>query len=308
MKRLMMVAGVTIFTLAILSTAFAGEASMVRRSACKGSWYAAEREALEKQVDGFLERVTSTTERQRIIGMISPHAGYVYSGEIAAWGYRNLSGSSVRRVIILAPSHYVRFEGLSTPRVAFYETPLGKVKVDTEACEYLLKKPLFRSIREAHDMEHAVEMQLPFLQRTLGDFDLIPLVVGGLREGDYERISHELKAVQDVDTLVIASSDFTHFGPRFRYVPFVENLRENISRIDQGAIDLILKKDWKGFLAYRDRTQATICGFRPIALLLQTLPPDAKGRLLRYALSGDSTGDYTNSVSYASIVFVRDDK
>ena len=90
------------------------------------------------------------------------------------------------------------------------------------------------------------------------------------------------------------------------YNAFANDFRENISRLDHGAIDLILKKDWEGFLAYRKRTQATICGFRPIALLLKTLPSDVCGQLLRYCLSGDMTGDYTNSVSYASIIFIRD--
>ena len=282
------------------------QSSSVRPSALSGSWYPASREALEKQADGFLNIVAQSIEGQEIVGMISPHAGYSYSGEVAAWGYMNLLGLPFRRVIILAPSHYVSFEGLSIPGVAFYETPLGRVRVDRESCEYLLERPLFQSIPEAHGMEHAVEIQLPFLQRTLKDFDLVPLVVGNLKDKHYEIVGDELKRLRNPDTLIIASSDFTHFGPRFGYVPFADNLRENISRLDHDAIDLILRKDWKGFLAYRKATQATICGFRAIALLLRILPPDSSGRLLQYRLSGDMTGDYTNSVSYASIVFVRD--
>jgi len=304
MKGLLGILAPMILALAVASAVFS-QSSSVRPSALKGSWYPAGREALERQVDGFLKRVPQRVEGERIVGMISPHAGYVYSGEAAAWGYKNLLGLAFCRVIIVAPSHYVSFEGISTPRVEFYETPLGKVRVDKKSCEYLLKRPLFRSIRKAHLREHAVEIQLPFLQRTLEDFTLIPLVVGSLEEEDYERASNELKTLMDPNTLLIASSDFTHFGPRFGYVPFANDFRENISRLDQGAIDLILKKDWEGFLAYRKRTQATICGFRPIALLLKTLPSDVCGRLLRYCLSGDLTGDYTNSVSYASIVFIR---
>ena len=302
MKKCIGVAGLMILTLVVSSTAVPGSSS-VRPSVCTGSWYPAGREALGKQIDGFLDRAPEAAAGQNVVAMVSPHAGYVYSGETAAWAYKHLQGSSFRRVIILGPSHYVAFTGLSIPRVAFYETPFGKVRVDQKACETLLDKPLFQSISRAHEREHAIEIQLPFLQRTLGDFDLVPLVVGSLQEQDYEAVSQELKTLYDAETLLIASSDFTHFGPRFGYVPFTSDLRENIARLDQGAIDLILQRDWKGFLAYRETTRATICGFRPIGLLLKSLPANAQGRLLRYTLSGDLTGDYTSSVSYASIIF-----
>jgi len=304
MKKLPILAVVMILALGVTSVALS-QFSTVRPSALKGSWYPADREALERQVETFLERVPPSAEGKNIVGMISPHASYAYSGEVAAWGYKNLSGLSFRRVIILAPSHYVPFEGVSIPRVGFYETPLGQVRVDQKSCGYLLKKPLFQSIQQAHLKEHAVEIQLPFLQRTLEDFTLIPLLVGSLKEEDYESVSNELKRLIDPNTLFIASSDFTHFGPRFGYVPFTSDFKENISRLDRGAIDLILGKDWEGFLAYRERTQATICGFRPIALLLKVLPSNTHGKLLRYRLSGDITGDYTNSVSYASIIFMK---
>lgn len=295
-----------IITLMGIPSVASTESDSVRPSALKGSWYPADRNALEKQLDAFLDKAPQSVEGKRIVAMISPHAGYVYSGEVAAWGYKNLLGGPFRRIVIMAPSHYVSFTGISIPNVGYYETPLGRVRVDRDSCESLLKEPLFQSIREAHLREHAVEIQLPFLQRTLEDFELIPLVVGRLDTVHYESVARQLVGLSGPDTLIIASSDFTHFGPRFGYVPFEENLRENISRLDHGAIDLILQRDLDGFLAYRENTQATICGFRPIGLLLKLLPPSLRGRLLQYRLSGDLTGDYLNSVSYASIVFFRD--
>ena len=302
MKGWIGVAGLMILTLAVSSTTVSGS-SAVRRSVCMGSWYPAGPEKLGQQIDGFFKDVPEPDAGQKIVAMVSPHAGYIYSGKTAAWGYKHLRGSSFRRVVILGPSHYVAFTGLSIPRVDFYETPFGRVRVDQKVCETLLDKPLFQSMSRAHEREHAIEIQLPFLQRTLGDFDLVPLVVGSLQEQDYEAVTQALKSLCDAETLLIASSDFTHFGPRFGYVPFTSDLRPNIAKLDQGAIDLILQRDWRGFLAYQETTQATICGFRPIGLLLNLLPADAQGRLLRYTLSGDLTGDYTNSVSYASIIF-----
>jgi AmmeMemoRadiSam system protein B len=305
MKGVLALVVLKVLVLAIVSAAFP-ESLSVRPSALSGSWYPAGREALGKQVDAFLERAHQSIEGQKILGMICPHAGYSYSGEVAAWGYKNLLGRHFRRIIILAPSHYVSFTGVSIPAVDYYETPLGRVEVDRESCEDLLKKPLFQTLPEAHKREHAVEIQLPFLQRTVKNFALIPLVVGSLKEAHYESVSSDLKGLMDAATLIIASSDFTHFGPRFGYVPFTTDLRENISRLDHGAIDLILQKDAEGFLAYKKTTRATICGFRSIALLLKILPSDYSGKLLQYRLSGDLTGDYTSSVSYASIIFIRD--
>ncbi|MBW2122090.1 MAG: AmmeMemoRadiSam system protein B [Deltaproteobacteria bacterium] len=306
MRGFFTVAGLMALLLGVGSAVFSGSPS-VRPSALSGSWYPADRGTLMKEVDGFLRQASPSVEGERVVAMISPHAGYAYSGAVAAWGYRNLAGVPFRRVIILAPSHYVSFEGVSIPRVEFYETPLGRVRVDRNACDSLLAKSPFRTVTQAHEREHAVEIQLPFLQRTLKEFSLVPIVVGELEGDQYRVVSEQLKTLGGADMLVIASSDFTHFGPRFGYVPFVDHLRENISRLDHGAIDLILKKDWQGFLAYRNRTGATICGFRPIALLIQMLRPDVMGRLLQYRLSGDITGDYVNSVSYASIVFFRED-
>jgi hypothetical protein len=294
-----------VLVLAIVSAGFP-ESVSVRPSALSGSWYPADRETLEKQIDAFLEKVPQSAVGQEIVGMISPHAGYDYSGGVAAWGYKYLQARPCRRVLVLAPSHCVSFTGVSIPGVDYYETPLGRVKVDRQSCEDLLKKPLFRNVHQAHLREHAVEIQLPFLQRTVKNFALIPLVVGSLKEEHYENVSNVLKGLMNPGTLFIASSDFTHFGPRFRYVPFTTDLRENISRLDHGAIDLILQKDAEGFLAYKKTTRATICGFRSIALLLKILPSDYSGKLLQYRLSGDLTGDYTSSVSYASIIFIRD--
>ena len=302
MKGCIGIAGLLILTLVVSSTAVS-DSSAVRPSVCMGSWYPAGPERLGQQIDGFLERAPEPAAGQHVVAMVSPHAGYVYSGETAAWGYRHLQGSSFRRVIILGPSHYVAFTGVSIPRVGFYETPFGRIRVDQRACDTLLGRPRFQSISRAHEREHAIEIQLPFLQRTLGDFDLVPLVVGSLQEQDYEAVSQALKPLCDAETLLIASSDFTHFGPQHHYVPFTRDLRENIARLDQGAIDLILQRDRKGFLAYQEATRATICGFRPIGLLLGLLPADVQGRLVRYTLSGDLTGDYTSSVSYASIIF-----
>jgi len=149
-------------------------------------------------------------------------------------------------------------------------------------------------------------MQLPFLQVALGEFTLLPLVIGELTDKDYAEAARILAPYIDSSTIIVTSSDFTHYGFRFGYLPFKDHPRENLKKLDGGAIDKILAKDLKSFISYVDETGATICGTRPIGLVLKLLPPAAQGKLLSYYTSGDLTGDFDTSVSYASIVFSVD--
>jgi len=188
-------------------------------------------------------------------------------------------------------------------RKEYYETPLGKIKVDKETSEALCKITLFQGPRNAELQEHSLEMQLPFLQVVIGEFLLVPLVVGELSVKDYAEAARELSPYLDANTILVASSDFTHYGSRFGYQPFKENQRSNLKRLDEGAINKIIAKDFQGFLNYVDETGATICGTRPIGIILKMLPAKAQSTLLDYYTSGDLTGDFSSSVSYASIAF-----
>ncbi|HLG29789.1 MAG TPA: AmmeMemoRadiSam system protein A, partial [Candidatus Brocadiales bacterium] len=207
---------------------------------------------------------------------------------------------------MLAPSHYGGFKGVSILHVTHYLTPLGLVEVDRDVCDKLLKETsLFGSYPEADKHEHSLETQLPFLQMTLKDFKLVPLLIGYLSNEDIQKVAECIKPLITEDTLLIASSDFTHFGPRFDYVPFRNDVAANIKKLDYGAFDKILAVDADGFLKYRAETDITACGYLPIGLLLKLLPTNSKGMLLNYDTSGRQTGDFSNSVSYGSIVFIK---
>jgi len=256
-------------------------------------------------VDHFLaEGAKKVKIEARPIALIAPHAGYVYSGRCAGIGYATVRGKAYARVVVLAVNHRgMPFRGASILGVDAYKTPLGTVPVDREACEALLKSRLFGTRRSAHRMEHSLEIQLPFLQRAISDFKLVPIVCGNLDGDQFAAMAAELRKVVDDDTLVVASTDFTHYGSRFRYVPFTTRIRQNLEKLDKGAIDFILKRDGGGFWRYVQRTGATICGRIPVRLLLHMLPEKASGQLLNYYTSGDATGDYRNSVSYAAVAF-----
>lgn len=275
----------------------------IREPAVAGAFYPGRKDALERDVKRLLEVVPAEKIDGRIVGLISPHAGYVYSGRTAAYGYKLLEGKGFKRAVILAPTHHAGFRGASIPDVDAYRTPLGLVPLDREACRELLTHELYSSRPEAHAREHSLEVQLPFLQEVLGDFTLVPIIFGQIGDNDYEKIAEPLKKLLDDKTIFIASSDFTHYGNRFGYVPFTDNVKDNLSKLDRGAIDYIATRDARGFLDYQRKTGATICGRCPIGVMLDALPGVARGSLLNYETSGDITGDFRSSVSYVSMVF-----
>jgi hypothetical protein len=249
--------------------------------------------------------------------LVSPHAGYDWSGDCAGHAYATLrgpAGSKVRRVVILAPSHYAYLDGASVLPVSAYETPLGRVPVDREAVERLLREPGFRTVEEAHAQEHADEIQLPFLQHVLpGPWKLVDVVVQGVGPERWEDFGRSLLPLVDAATLVVASSDFTHFGHRFGYFPFREEIPENLRRLDLEGADRVLAVDPEGWAEYKEATGITACGFEPIGILLhllrlvtrerRELARGFRGHLLDYYRSGDLNGDFSSSVSYVAILF-----
>lgn len=270
-----------------------------------GDWYPAGVKELRRMVDSFLAKASVEELEGRIVAVIAPHAGFRHSGQCAAFAFKPLIKQKVHRLIVLAPSHYAAFRGLSILKADYYKTPLGLIKVDVDVCESLLKEKLISTISYAHTREHSLENMLPFLQRTLKKFQLVPIIVGQLSDDDYEMLASSIKKYIDANSLIVVSSDFTHYGRYFGYLPFPLNkhTRQNIEELDGGAIDRIVNVDFVGYQQYLAKTRATICGRVPIGLLLKSLPRDVKGKLLHYYMSGDSTGDYRSSVSYASIVF-----
>jgi AmmeMemoRadiSam system protein B/AmmeMemoRadiSam system protein A len=277
----------------------------VRKSVIAGSWYPGNKLELEKMINKIYAQEPKLDFYGEVLGLIVPHAAYQYSGAAAVSAYATIANQDIKRIIIMGPSHHISFKGASILKVKYYETPLGKVELDQAACQALLQTKEFNSNRAAHAQEHSVEIQIPLLQHILKDFKIIPIVVGELDKSDYDRIADNLRPLMDEHTIIIASSDFTHFGSRFGYKPFKDNFKENIQKLDFGALDKILHMDSEGFLQYIEQTRETICGFRPIALLLKTLGNDCYPQLINYYTSGDLMGNYEDSVSYASVCFTK---
>ncbi len=276
-----------------------------REAVFAGSWYPGTKEKLAEEVDKYLTdaEIVGGPNQPRPVAVIAPHAGYRFSGPVAAYAYKPLKEFEYERVILLGPSHRYPLQGVSIDDVEAYTNPLGSVPMDAETCDKLREHPLVHSIEGASAQEHSLEIHLPFLQRVLGDFKLIPIVVGDLNARDYKDLAELLKPLLDDKTLLVVSSDFTHFGRNFGYTPFREDVLKKVEMLDKAAVNPIIHLNAHGFSRILEQTHATICGRAPIKLMLLCLPADSEGALVKYDSSGRMLGDENSSVSYCSIVF-----
>ncbi len=273
-----------------------------------GTWYPADPVGLASRVNALVESASeqSTVDGggRRIAALIVPHAGYDYSGTVAAQAFFTVLGADFSRVIVIGPSHYHAFEGLRFPRANTYRTPLGEILLDIDSMNDLADDVLLRLDDGPFRKEHCIDAALPFLQRCLQPgWTLIPALVGTRHPATLDEIGRALSRMRTPRTLVVISSDFTHYGRRFGFTPFDADVPRQIERLDLDAVRLILGRDVAGFESLVRATGATICGASAIGLLLRMLPEGAGGRLLAYDSSGRMTGDWEHAVAYASIVF-----
>ena len=274
----------------------------VLHSSLAGTWYSADASELREQINDFFEKASSEPI-DNVAALILPHAGYQYSGRTAAMGLKT-ARRKYNRIVVIGPSHRVSMEEvLSVSRATHYETPLGQVPLDVEFISELFKHPVFQNVPETDKYEHSVQIQVPLLQYCQAGFKLVPIVAGSCSQETIDKAGNILNSLIDDETLVIASSDFVHYGSNYGYVPFKQEIPEQIKKLDMGAYEYIAKLDGPGFLNYCRSTGATICGRIPIAILLSMLSKPAEVHLVDYATSGRQAGDYTNSVSYLSVAF-----
>jgi AmmeMemoRadiSam system protein B/AmmeMemoRadiSam system protein A len=268
-----------------------------------GSWYPGSATRVKDSLAEYLQAVPDAPLPQ-VAAIIGPHAGWSYSGPTAAYAYKAVFRNHYDRVILLGPSHHVALGARAVLTDAeAWTTPLGDARLDRDAARALARDARFLVDDRVVEGEHSLEMHVPFLQAALPDAPILPIVLGTLDPAAVREVALALRALVTNQTLVVVSSDFTHYGPNYDYQPFTENPAENLKKLDFEAASYIEKRDPDGFLAFRQRTSDTICGWVPIAVLLAMLPDTGRGRVLHYDTSGAATGDYTNSVSYFALVF-----
>jgi AmmeMemoRadiSam system protein B/AmmeMemoRadiSam system protein A len=284
--------------------------TVVRPSALAGAWYPGERDALAAMVDGFLDRA-SAAPAGFPIALIAPHAGLRYSGPVAGHAYAALRGRTYGRVFVIGPAHRGGFHGVSVPDFTHYETPLGRVPVDREAGALLRTHRLFAAHDAAHRAEHSVEIQLPFLQRALDGtrWTFVPLLAGRMSPEEAAEAGAWLRAALAPGDLVVASSDFTHWGQGYGYegppgATFgPDGAPEQLPALMEAAWAAIRSGDPARFWDHKRDTGDTICGFLPIAMLMAAVPEETTAHLRTTDTSGAISGDWSRSVSYLAAQF-----
>ncbi len=284
-----------------------------------GTWYEKDAQKLRTQLSDFLSSARSNLSEElnvepvennaspkgATLALVVPHAGYMFSGGTAAYAYELAKKLKPGRIILLGPSHYAAFQGVALSPHRSFDTPLGEIELDCQTIDDLASYPMFVKMPEVHQKEHSLELQLAFIKHNFDGVPLIPLIVGTLNDiSDVRMAGLILKRHMKENDLVVVSSDFTHYGPRYNYAPFSSEIHENVRKLDLEAFKHLRNADLQGFIAFHKRTGCTICGFYPCTVLLSMLPEGATASLLRYRTSRD-TGyeDNQNSVSYLSIAF-----
>ena len=270
----------------------------VRPAQVAGYFYPSNPDKLRKDINLFLDVTKPKEKYERIFGIVAPHAGYVYSGKTAAHAYNLLIGKKYKRVVIISPSHSEYFPGISIFEGDAYETPLGVLKVDKDFREKLLTNDeIIFTGYEGHRREHALEVQLPFLQSVLKDFNIVPVVMGDQSKRNVDTLAKKLAEVADDETLIVASSDLSHFY--------------NKSQADK--LDSIVEKrvrdfDFDSLQTDLETRTCEACGGGPIIALMKAanLKNIRHSMVLSRTDSGDVTGDNKEVVGYMSAVFYGD--
>ncbi len=245
----------------------------MRKPAVANAFYPGNKEEIKEMVTQFMENVPKIEINGKLKAIIVPHAGWTYSGQVAAYAFSLVKEANKKRIILLGPSHQVYMDEIIADDNDYWETPLGKVK---------LIENDFTKREQAHAMDHCLEVQVPFLQLLLDDFEIMPLLTGDLNPKEE---SDKIMKLLDQDTLLIISSDLSHF-------------------YDYEAANKLDEKTNKAILNLQPEKLTEACGKTPILILLEIAKKlNWKVKQLCYKNSGDVTGDKTRVVGYSSFAF-----
>lgn len=288
----------------------------MRQAVVAGSFYPLDSKALDRKIIACFKskfgpkKLPGKATKNKVTVTVVPHAGYDYSGPCAAHVYKVLAESQKPDVIVIAgTNHSGMGPSVSVFASGDWQTPLGVVKVDADFANALIRGSAFARADEfGHKVEHSIEVQLPFLQHIYKEFKFVPIVMKGLHvfqeTEDLANAIVNIAKSQNKNVLVIASSDFTHYGPAYNYMPFKSKAKEGVARLDKESISKIEKLDDVGFLKHVIKTNSTVCGYPAItlAILFAKKMGIKKIKLLKYYTSGDISKDYKNFVGYASMI------
>ncbi len=271
----------------------------IRKPVFAGSFYPSDKDMLEKKIDGFLKAAESKSDKinSHIIGIMVPHAGYEYSGEVAAYAYSQLKDGPYKTVIIIGSSHRMPYRGISIYPSGVWATPLGKVEIDQMTAQTLMEQcKAIKVFSPAFEEEHSLEVQLPFLQKTLKSFRIVPLLIGSMDTDDYRTLSDTLVKIlrqNPKETLIVASSDMSHY-----------HTYNKANQIDKSALKEIDTLNADRLLDGLNNGRYELCGAQGlITLMMASKTLNAEAKTLYYANSGDVAVDKGRVVGYGSVAF-----
>ena len=282
----------------------------IRAPVVAGAFYPDDPDLLARQVDHFLDSVSPQSLPCRPVGLIAPHAGYVFSGQVAAHAYQLVRGEEYRTVIVVGCSHRAGYSGASVYHRGAYRTPLGLVPIDEVLADDLISRvPCLRHLPEAHLAEHSIEVELPFLQRALGEFRLVPILLG--HRNSPQELESLARAIAEAaagreDVLLVASTDLSHY-PQY----------DDACRVDRETLDLIAAYQPEKLMKHEQHCRqegvpglsCAMCGTEAVMVVMEAarmLGADS-ARILNYANSGDAPmGDHDRVVGYAAVALCDD--
>ncbi len=264
----------------------------LRLPAVSGQFYPGDKKELEEMIEGFLAKAESPKIEGEIFGLLLPHAGYFFSGPVAAYGIKTILGKEFDTVIIMGDSHYERFDGVAVWPEGFWQTPLGKLKVDKDLARKIMAVSDRFLVRDsAHLFEHSIEVQLPFLQKTLKDFKILPIIFGS-EDKDWKLLAQAiLDNIKNKRVLIIASADLSH------YLSY-----EEAKKVDESTLKNILR------LQTENLNVCAIDSTKTLIKIAKNLK--GKAKTLKYLNSGDRVpagqmGDKSQVVGYGAVAFYR---
>ncbi len=268
----------------------------VRKPAVAGQFYPKEKHALEEMINHLLGQDSQKVSKNRVRAMILPHAGYMYSGRVAAQTVN--SCALTKTFVILGPNHTGQGEHFSIMTEGIWQMPMGDVAIDQELAETIIRNSQYLKVDSAaHRFEHSIEVIIPFLQNFQKEITMVPIVVMTANKSIYSSIAQDivrgLKASGRInDVMIIASSDMTHFES--------QTLAE---KKDQYAIGAILNLNTDELIRRVDEWDISMCGVAPVSIMLEVVKDFGakKATLVKYQTSGDTTGDFSSVVGYAGL-------
>lgn len=290
----------TFITLSLLFFSTLAFAADVKNADLAGSWYSASKTELRSQLQRYLDEAKPDRIDGPVFAMISPHAGYQFSGPVAAYGYKALQAENVRTVIIVGFSHRKAFDGISVYGRGSWKTPLGDIGIDEQLAKQIISQnPRIRFEPGLFDGENSVEMQVPFIQMVFKDAKIVPVAFGTQHYGDSAILAQALAVVlrSRTDVLVVASTDMSHYHPY-----------DEANSIDNRTINILSGMKARDLYDEAGTGSSELCGIMPVCAVLQAAESLGfdKIKVLKYANSGDTFGDKSKVVGYLSAAVYKD--